>query len=85
MLKVRDSRGLGVMLSALAMLLSAGFTQTAQAQGKQKSPIVISRPADSDNLDYVLQDGNVNIWMFNLTLEGLVKGSSPFGVGSQRL
>lgn len=37
--------------------------------------IIISRSADSDNLDYVMQDGNVNIWMFNLVLDGLVKSS----------
>jgi peptide/nickel transport system substrate-binding protein len=58
------------MLLASAMLFT-GMAATAQ----KKSMITISRPADSDNLDYVTQDGNVNIWMFNLTLEGLVKSS----------
>ena len=47
-------------------------TSTTASIAKQ---IVISRPADSDNLDYVMQDGNVNIWMFNLALDGLVKSS----------
>lgn len=48
---------------------------TAPAQEAKPTLITMSRPADSDNLDYVLQDGNVNIWMFNLSLEGLVKSS----------
>lgn len=67
-------RGFSAMLFSITALTFVGGNQPALAQGAQK-PIVISRPADSDNLDYVMQDGNVNIWMFNLTLEGLVKSS----------
>ncbi len=37
--------------------------------------IVIGRPTDSDNLDPVTCIGNVNIFMFNLIIEGLVKTS----------
>ena len=37
--------------------------------------IVIGRIQDSNDLDPVTQDGNVNIWMFNLMMEGLVKTS----------
>jgi len=37
--------------------------------------IVIGRIQDSDDLDPVTQDGNVNIWMFNLVLESLLKTS----------
>ena len=42
---------------------------------KVADKIVIGRIQDSDDLDPVTQDGNVNIWMFNLVLEGLVKTS----------
>lgn len=35
--------------------------------------IVLGRPVDSDNLDPVTCIGNVNIFMFNLIIEGLVK------------
>ena len=66
--------GFQAMLCSLSICSFAWMGTTAHAQGAQK-PIVISRPADSDNLDYVMQDGNVNIWMFNLCLEGLVKSS----------
>jgi peptide/nickel transport system substrate-binding protein len=72
MTQSRLSHGIGAMVFALA---SFGPAQTALAQGSPKPMIVISRPVDSDDLDYVTQDGNVNIWMFNLTLEGLVKNS----------
>src|SRR6056297_3627641 len=37
--------------------------------------IVVGRIQDSNDLDPVTQDGNVNIWMFNLMMEGLVKTS----------
>lgn len=37
--------------------------------------ITIARRQDSNDLDPITQDGNVNIWVFNLVLEGLVKTS----------
>jgi peptide/nickel transport system substrate-binding protein len=43
------------------------------AEGGIAKQIVIGRNEDSRNLDPVTQDGNVNIWVFNLVLEGLVK------------
>lgn len=52
--------------------------QTEQQPAEQKTKptqIIMSRPEDSVNLDPVMQDGNVNIWMFNLVMEGLVKTS----------
>lgn len=72
-----------VIMLVFVMLFSiTGCTKSAPAEvtptpvsEAKPSLITISRPADSDNLDYVLQDGNVNIWIFNLTLEGLVKSS----------
>jgi peptide/nickel transport system substrate-binding protein len=39
------------------------------------SKIVIARPEDSDNLDPVTQSQNANIWVLNLMLNGLVRGS----------
>ncbi len=50
----------------------AGTEQTSSAEEKQ---LVIARPEDSDNLDPVTQDGNVNIWLFGLTMESLVQAS----------
>ena len=83
MFKSKKFKSVVTLLLAIAMVISiAGCGSKAPAPpaaGDNKptiaKQIVISRPADSDNLDYVLQDGNVNIWMFNLTLEGLVKSS----------
>ena len=40
-----------------------------------KSEIVFARREDSNNLDPVLQDGNVNIWFFTMVLESLLKVS----------
>lgn len=46
---------------------------STSGERKIADKIVIGRIQDSDDLDPVTQDGNVNIWMFNLVLEGLVK------------
>ncbi|MDR3322468.1 MAG: ABC transporter substrate-binding protein [Synergistaceae bacterium] len=40
---------------------------------KYKSEIVVARLEDSNNLDPVMQDGNVNIWIFDLVMEGLLR------------
>lgn len=62
-------------LSAVAALGGIAFeAQTAQAT-EAGSRIVIGRPVDSDNLDPVTCIGNVNIFIFNLILDGLVKTS----------
>jgi len=62
-----------ILLIALVLLLSV-FT-TVSAEGEIAKQIVIGRPSDSTDLDPVTQDGNPDIWMFNLVLEGLVKSS----------
>ena len=82
MSNVKKFKSFVVVLLVIAILGSitgcakpnTGVDKTPTGEAKS-SMITISRPADSDNLDYVLQDGNVNIWMFNLVLEGLVKSS----------
>jgi len=63
-----------ILLIALVLLLSV--FATVSAEGEIAKQIVVGRPNDSVNLDPVTQDGNVNIWMFNLVLEGLVKTSN---------
>jgi peptide/nickel transport system substrate-binding protein len=52
-------------------------TTTTSSTGKPSaaSKIVIARPADSRNLDPVTQSDNTDIWVINLMMEGLVKGS----------
>jgi peptide/nickel transport system substrate-binding protein len=49
--------------------LSRGYSATA---AQYKREIIVARPEDSHNLDPVTQDGNVNIWMFDLVMEGLL-------------
>jgi peptide/nickel transport system substrate-binding protein len=53
---------------------SKGTANTAD-QSKAPSKITIARPEDSDNLDPVTQSQNANIWVLNLMMNGLVKGS----------
>ena len=48
---------------------------TTGADASSAGTVVIGRPVDSDNLDPVTCLGNVNIFMFNLIVEGLVKTS----------
>jgi len=62
-----------ILLIALVLLLSV--FATALAEKEIAKEIVIGRLEDSNDLDPVTQDGNVNIWIFNLVLEGLVKSS----------
>ena len=76
-----------VLLLALAMVLSVsacgGNSSSGNSSGNSgqsaastgDNELVIARPEDSDNLDPVTQDGNVNIWLFGLTMEGLVRTS----------
>jgi peptide/nickel transport system substrate-binding protein len=53
---------------------AASVTPTESAdQVKYKPEIVIARLEDSNNLDPVTQDGNVNIWVFDLVMEGLLR------------
>ena len=72
-----------VLLMAVAMVFSvtgcssSGGDTSGGSQAATTDPnqLVIARPEDSDNLDPVTQDGNVNIWLFGLTMEGLVRAS----------
>ncbi len=50
-------------------------TDESSAPAASADRIVLGRPVDSDNLDPVTCIGNVNIFMFNLIIEGLVKTS----------
>lgn len=59
----------------IVLLLVVSIFVTALAEKEIAKQIVISRLEDSNDLDPVTQDGNVNIWVFNLVLEGLVKTS----------
>lgn len=73
-----------LLIVALVVGLSVGCSpsttpetppETDAGSGERQiaKQIVIGRIQDSDDLDPVTQDGNVNIWMFNLVLEGLLK------------
>ena len=62
-------------LGTLAAVCPALGTVEAAKADDATSRIVIGRPVDSDNLDPVTCVGNVNIFMFNLIIEGLVKTS----------
>ncbi len=57
----------------LVLLLSVFATVSAEKEIAKE--IVIGRLEDSTDLDPVTQDGNPNIWVFNLVLEGLLKTS----------
>ena len=52
---------------------AADATSSEPSEPAFKSEIVIVRPEDSNNLDPVTQDGNVNIWVLNLMTEGLLQ------------
>ena len=54
-------------------VLSVILASTPAMAADYAKQIIMARNEDSRNLDPVTQDGNVNIWMFNLVLEGLVK------------
>lgn len=70
---VKGAAALGAM-GLLAPLANAGVTSIASAD-ESASRIVLGRSSDSDNLDPVTCIGNVNIFVFNLIVEGLVKTS----------
>jgi len=59
----------------IVLVLVVSIFITALAEGQIAKQILIGRPSDSNDLDPVTQDGNPDIWMFNLILEGLVKTS----------
>jgi peptide/nickel transport system substrate-binding protein len=50
-------------------------TASTSDKPSASSAIVIARPADSRNLDPVTQSDNTDIWVINLMMDGLVKGS----------
>ena len=70
---LRGAAALGVG-GALASVITPA-TRYALADGESGPAIVIGRPVDSDDLGTVTCIGNVNIFVFNLILEGLVKTS----------
>lgn len=72
---VKGAAGLGV--AAIATLSGCGDVvgEEGSGSGDAASSIVVGRSVDSDNLDPVTCIGNVNIFMFNLIVEGLVKTS----------
>ena len=47
-------------------------TQTGPGPSTDPVTMIISRPVDSENLDPVLQDGNINLWVYTLCLEPLL-------------
>ena len=49
-------------------------TSTEQT-GKDPVRVTIGRPVDSENLDPVIQDGNVNIWVYTLCMEAVLNCS----------
>jgi len=59
----------------IVLLLVVGVFITGLAEGQIAKQIVIGRLADSVGLDPVYAGGNVDIWMLNLFVEGLVKTS----------
>lgn len=61
------------LVSSLLLTACGSSSPTTTTNEKKPKQIVMARSEDSDNLDPVNQDGNVNIWMFNLVMEGLVK------------
>ena len=61
-------------LSGLAAFGGLAAPQFALAAPQEK--IVIGRPVDSDDLDPVTCLGNINIFIFNLIIDGLVKTSN---------
>jgi len=61
------------LISFIVLLLVVSVFATVSAEGEIAKQVIIGRSADSIDLDPVTQDANFNIWMFNLTLEGLVK------------
>ena len=63
---------IGLVLIVVLAISVAGCSGKAKNTGKN---IIMARPADSDNLDPVLQDGNINIWVFNLVMESIIKTS----------
>jgi len=59
----------------LVLVLLLSVFATVSAEKEIAKEIVIGRLEDSTDLDPVTQDGNPNIWVFNLVLEGLLKTS----------
>ena len=76
---IKSITALFLICMLLISISGCGKTDNSKKQVEVKEEraktIVMARPVDSNNLDYVTQDGNINIWMFNLILEGLVKSS----------
>jgi len=56
-----------------ALFLSAVIFAGEVLAAQYKSEIIIARPEDSQNLDPVTQNGNINIWVFDLVMEGLLR------------
>ncbi len=68
---LRGAAALGALAAFTPMAVNG--VETAAAAPAER--LVLGRPVDSDNLDPVTCIGNVNIFVFNLVVEGLVKTS----------
>lgn len=88
MKKFRQAKKILCALLAVTMMVSAtacsGGSETSSAAGsasessetsKVTDKIVMARASDSVNLDPVMTSDNVDIWVMNLMMEGLVKSS----------
>ena len=81
MRKARIAITLLLVLAVSAGLVGCGGSPQAQPKDTSKDKpapkptksVVFARASDSDNLDPVIQDGNPNIWIFNLVMEGLIR------------
>jgi peptide/nickel transport system substrate-binding protein len=69
------SHAIALILAVCLCLGGYSVAAIAESGGAVKSEIIVARPEDSNNLDPIMQDGNVNIWIFNLVMEGLLQTS----------
>lgn len=60
----------------MTMILTFVVCSVPAFAEEAKTELVMARREDSNNLDPVLQDGNVNIWFFTNVLESLLKLSN---------
>lgn len=68
------AKRIAAMLLVLTLVMTF-VVSSATAFAEAKTELVMARREDSNNLDPVIQDGNVNIWFFTMVLESLLKVS----------
>lgn len=66
------AKRIAAMLLVLTLVMTF-VVSSATAFAEAKTDLVMARREDSNNLDPVIQDGNVNIWYFTMVLESLLK------------